>query len=493
MPPKRFALLIAVFAATLATAGAYVLEGPKWPAGTTMVLQLSLGSPNAPLQDGSTSWNQAIVPAIEMWNANIRQLHITSVMNSAARVGRGDGGNSIAFSNSVFGQSFGGNTLGVTVYQYSGGSMFESDTLFNNAIKFDSYRGPLQFPGPGLPIVDIRRVFLHELGHGIGLGHPDGAGQHVNAVMNSVVSDQSSLTDDDISGAQQMYGAPAAQPDPTPTPKPTPAPTPRATPTPAPVNSGDGKLANISTRMRVGRNDNVLIGGFIIKGSQPKKVIVRALGPSMTDLPGVLRDPFLDLHDAAGNGVASNDDWQSGNQVKELVASGIAPTHRNEPAMIVTLAPGSYTAIVTGYGQSSGLALIEVYDCDSSGSRLANISTRGFVGTNNEVLIGGLIVDGGSKNVIVRATGPSMSKVLPNTLADPTLDLHDSSGNLVATNDNFGDSPRYAQIVASGLAPGDSRESAIQVKLPPGNYTAIVRGADDATGIGMVEVFDIDP
>lgn len=481
--PRTIARAIALsILAAAATAPGYVLEGPRWPAGTNLVLQLSLGAPTLPLQDGSTSWNQAVAPVADMWNAVLGGIQLSNVVGSSVLPSGNDHQYSVAFGTTALGQSFGSNTLAITLYHYSGSSMTEADTIFNVAQRFDSYRGPLQFPsGGGLAIADIRRVFLHELGHGLGLGHSSG-----DNVMAPMVSDRYTLSADDIAGGQALYGPPVTQPTSTPTPPP---PTPTATPISAP---GSSHLVNISTRMRVGAGDNVLIGGFIISGSQSKTVIVRALGPSL-GMPGALQDPYLELHDASGNGIASNDDWQSGTQVNELNASGVAPTNPNEAAMIVTLQPGSYTAIVSGYNNSGGLALVEVYEYDHNTSRLVNISTRGVVGAGNEALIGGLIVQGsGSKNVIVRAVGPSLAGITSGVLADPTLELRDGSGNLMASNDNFTTSAQYSQIVTSGVAPSDPRESAIVASLAPGNYTAVVRGANNTTGVGMVEVFDLD-
>jgi hypothetical protein len=505
LAPMRLVAAVAALVFTACTAAhAYVLEGPKWAPGSVIVLQLNLGNPSFPLQDGSTSWNQAVAPAIDMWNQNIGRIRVAGVLDSILPARQGDAVCSIVFSNSVYGQSFGSSTLAMTVYHWSS-YMSESDTLFNRAQKFDSYRGPLQFPGPGPALVDIRRVFLHELGHGLGLGHPDSSGQHVAAVMNSVVSNQETLTSDDIAGAQAMYGAPLLPPDPTPAPTPIPTPLPTATPAPTaspmppsggtpPPTAPASHLANISTRMNVGVRDNVLIGGFIVKGSQPKKVILRAIAPSLVNVAGTLNDPFLELHDASGKGIASNDDWQSGTQVNELIASGVAPTNPKEAAMIVTLAPGSYTAIVTGYNNGGGVALVEVYEFDQNASRLVNISTRGKVGAGEQALIGGLIVQGSTtKNVIVRALGPSLATSTAGALADPTLEVHDSSGNLLATNDNFTSSAQFSQIVATGVPPTDARESAVMLKLTPGNYTAVVRGVNKSTGVGMVEVFDLDP
>jgi Matrixin len=370
----------------------------------------------------------------------------------------------------------------VTYYRSVGSTMIEADTLFNRAQTFDSYRGPLQFAPHGPAIADIRRVFLHELGHGLGLGHPDTAGQHVVAVMNSIISDQEVLSADDIAGGQSIYGVPPA-----PTPVPTPGP------------GSPSHLANISTRMKVGIGENVLIGGFIVEGTQSKKVIVRAIGPSLTagGVANALADPVLELHDSGGGIIASNNDWLSSPQAGEIAASGLAPSDPRESAIIVTLSPGSYTAVMSGYQNGQGIGLVEAYELDASQTRLVNISTRGQVGLSDDAMIGGLIVQGSAaKRAIVRALGPSLAtgpNPILSALADPVLELRDSSGALMASNDNWINSPQYAEIIASMLPPPDTMESAVIATCGPGNYTAIVRGANNTSGIGLVEVYDLDP
>jgi Matrixin len=483
--PSRAAIL-AVIAGILSLSGTsrgFVLEGPSWPAGTVVVLQLSLGNAGRTLQDGNTSWNDAVAPVAAMWNSNVQRVQINQVLNSSVPCLSGDHVNSIVFASTIFGQGFGANTLAVTYYRYSGSTMSESDTLFNQSQTFDSYRGPLQFPPQGgYAIADIRRVFLHELGHGLGLNHPDTAGQHVTAVMNSIISNQEVLSGDDIAGVQSLYGAPLAV---------TPTPTP-------PPGSSPSHLANISTRIKIGLDDNVLIGGFIINGTQPKRVIVRAIGPSLATggVTNALADPILELHNSGGV-IGSNDNWQSGSQVGEIAASGLAPTDARESAIIATLPPGNYTAIVSGAGNGQGIGLVEAFELDANGTRLVNISTRGRVGLSDEAMIGGFIVQGGNmKRVIARALGPSLAtgpNPVAGALPDPTLELRDGSGALMVSNDNWVNSPQYAEIVASAVPPPNTMEAAVIATCGPGSYTAIVCGVNNTSGVGLVEVYDLDP
>jgi len=248
-------------------------------------------------------------------------------------------------------------------------------------------------------------------------------------------------------------------------------------------------LGNISTRTLVETGDKVLIGGFIVTGTQPKKVIVRAIGPSLP-LTGVLPNPFLELHDSSGALIVSNDNWRT-DQEQEIIATGLAPSNDNESAIVMTLDPGSYTAIVRGAIGGSGIALVEVYDLDQLvDSKLANISTRGLVETGDNVLIGGFIVLGdNAASALLRAIGPSLP--LTGSLADPTLELHDSNGATLTSNDDWR-SDQESEILATGLPPTNDAESAILTTLAPGSYTAIVRGANNTTGIALVEVYQLD-
>lgn len=253
---------------------------------------------------------------------------------------------------------------------------------------------------------------------------------------------------------------------------------------------------NISTRGNVGIGDNVLIGGFIITGTTPKLVLLRALGPSLTDagLTGVLQDPVLELHDATDSIIAQNDEWQS-TQADAITATGIPPKDAHEAALVMTLAPGQYTAVVHGKNGGVGTALVEVYDLDDTpASRLGNISTRGKVGVGTAVLIGGFIVspeNAGLANVIVRAIGPSLGgEGVTGALQDPTLELHDANGALLAQNDNWRDT-QEGIIASAGLAPNNDAEAALFAELPAGDYTAVVSGVNQTTGVALVEVFNI--
>jgi hypothetical protein len=255
------------------------------------------------------------------------------------------------------------------------------------------------------------------------------------------------------------------------------------------------KLLNISTRMQVLTDDNVLIGGFIVTGISPKKVIVRAIGPSLTafGVPGALMDPTLELNADDGS-VTTNDNWKDSQQV-EIEATGLQPTNDAESAILQTLAPGAYTAIVRGVNGTTGVGLVEAYDLDQpADSELANISTRGFIDTGANVMIGGLIIgpdDLGDATVLVRAIGPSLENFgVANAIQDPVLELHSGNGDTIATNDDWRDT-QETEIIATGLMPTDDRESASLQTLAPGNYTAIVRGVDDTTGVGLVEAYHL--
>lgn len=247
-------------------------------------------------------------------------------------------------------------------------------------------------------------------------------------------------------------------------------------------------LANLSSRAVVQTGDDVLIGGFIITGNQMKNVILRAIGPSLP-LPGKLANPILELYQG-GQLLATNDDWGNASNHVEIMNSGLAPTNPLESALLGVLSPGAYTFIVRGVNGGTGIGVVEAYDLNRTvPSRLGNISSRAAVQTGDNVLIGGFIVLGpDSLKVVVRAIGPSLN--VPNHMADPFLELHDSNGATLATNDNWR-TPDQAAIIATGLAPTNDAESTIVTTLAPGSYTAIVRGVNNTTGVAVVEVYGL--
>lgn len=258
-------------------------------------------------------------------------------------------------------------------------------------------------------------------------------------------------------------------------------------------STGSSTFGNISTRLNVDTGDSALIGGFIVTGAQPKKIIVRAIGPSLSSFfPDALADPTLELHNSSGGLISSNDNWRT-TQEQEIMATGVAPSNDLESAIVATVPANTsnYTAIVRGVNNQTGIGVVEAYDLDRTvDSKLANISTRGLVQTGANVLIGGLIVLGQDPlRVIVRAIGPSLP--IPAVLADPTLELHDGNGALIASNDNWR-SDQETEIIATGIPPTNDAESAIVRNLTPGNYTAIVQGVNNTTGIAVVEAYNLN-
>lgn len=302
-----------------------------------------------------------------------------------------------------------------------------------------------------------------------------------------------------------------APPSPTPTATvpvtPTVTPTPPVTPTPTPTatpSSTPGRALNISTRLRVETGDRVMIGGFIVTGTTPENVVVRGIGPTLTALGinGALADPTLELRDGSGALILANDDWQDDpDQAGQITGWNLAPGNPKESALVARLQPSaSYTAILAGKNNGTGVGVVEVYDVNQpqANSELANISTRGFVQTGENVMIGGFILSGppqsgNNTTIAVRGIGPALSQLgLSNVLADPTLELRDSNGMLLIANDNWQDDPiSAAQLSANGLALQNALESGIVASLPPGAFTAILAGKNGGAGIGLVEIYNL--
>jgi hypothetical protein len=312
---------------------------------------------------------------------------------------------------------------------------------------------------------------------------------------------------------------PTATPTPTPSPTVTPSPSPSASPSPSPSPSpGDSsdRLLNISSRLRVLTGDNVLIGGMIIDGAGAKQVFVRSTGPSLkvngSAVADTLQDPTLSLHDGSGAQIAFNDNWGDAPEPERsfIASSVLKPEDEREPAIVRTLTPGAYTAIVSGKGNATGIATVELYDRDgvvpasaamkeaTATSRVANISTRGFCSTNDNLMISGGIIgggDGGGATIMARGLGPSLTvggSPVSGRLSDPTVEIFDANGASIAANNDWR-SDNEEEIEDTGIAPANDFEAAIITQLPPGMFTVHLRGNNDSSGIGLVEIYELQP
>jgi len=289
-------------------------------------------------------------------------------------------------------------------------------------------------------------------------------------------------------------GTPVATPTPTQAGSPTPTltPAPSSTPVPSPA----ANAVNLSTRVHVQTGDNAGIGGFIVTGTAPMHVLIRAIGPSLTGfgVPDALANPVLELHGPGDFATMANDNWRD-TQEAAIQATGIAPNHDLEAAIDATLSPGAYTAVARGSNNTAGVALIEVYDLSQAvPAKLANISTRAFVSSGDDIVIAGFILGNHSGNdrIVVRGIGPSLTAFgVTAALTNPTLELRDNNGALLLANNDWQDNPaQAAELTAAGLAPTNNLESGIAATLPPGSYTALLAGVNNGTGIGVVEVYD---
>ena len=452
----------------------YTLEGEAWTLNRTVVMQLSLGAAKT-LSDGTPSFNQAALNALNIWNPYLAHMQFSAILFSPVAPESGDDENSAFFAANVFGEPFGSDTLAVTLLTFRGDVFEESDVVFNTAYSWDSYRGGLMAAA-----LDFRRVAIHEFGHTLGLNHPDQNGQMTPAIMNSRVSGIDTVTADDIAGAQAIYGTGPpylSSPD-------------------APV------LKNISTRGFINTGENIMIGGFIVQGTQPATVILRGIGPSLAAVPisGLLEDPMITVYDADQRVVASNDDWFTSPDAVTIASFRLDPPNSRESAVYLTLPPGAYTAVVQSFTTpqqppTPGVGLFELYDLSTTGGRAGNISTRAQVLGGTNVLIGGTIIGGTDpKTVVVRAIGPSLGAAgISNPLSDPTLELRDVNGALLQSNNDWQQGADAQAITDENLAPTNAKESALLATLAPGAYTAIMQGVAGATGVGLVEVYDTSP
>lgn len=264
-----------------------------------------------------------------------------------------------------------------------------------------------------------------------------------------------------------------------------------------PVRASANNLLNLSTRAFVGTNTGVLIGGFILQGTASATLVLRAIGPSLIPLGinGALADPFLELHDASGALLASNNNWPAGPDASAIQRVGLVPTHTNESALRVTVPAGAYTVIISGVTQTSGIGVVEIYDLNQTTTRAGNIATRGTVGSGENVMIAGCIVGGSaSKSLVVRAIGPSLfNHGVSDALANPHLGFFNANGALVSENEDWQQGPDAAAIQNLGLAPESPLEAAVLVTLTPGAYTGIESPAPQDSGVGLIEIFDLSP
>ncbi|HSH39434.1 MAG TPA: matrixin family metalloprotease [Chthoniobacterales bacterium] len=468
--PLFLLTLLALLVCAASQSFAFKISGERWTRNRSVMMHLSLGE-FQPLQDGFTSFNDSAADALATWNQHLVHMKFRWLLGSTLPQSKTDADNSVFFSSNVYGDSFGRNVLAITLISTRGSVTIESDVIFNSARMYDSYRGPQQGE-----LFDFHRIALHEFGHVIGLDHPDQGTnpQRVSALMNSRIGDLDALTRDDIAGAHALYDAGPEY----------------LSSVPAP------NLVNLSTRAFIGTGEEVMIGGFIVQGSQPATVILRAIGNSLSarGVSGTNEDPTIELRSGSGQ-LQFNDDWVDYRNAETVASYGLDPTGSREAAIIATLQPGNYTVVIRGFEDVTGVGLVELYDLHTTNGRAGNISTRARVGTGNDVMVAGFIIGSGtSKRVVVRGLGASLrDSGVANSLNDPVIDLRDRDGNRIRLNDDWESDPESNEVRNSGLAPRHGNESAMHVTLNSGSYTAIMSGFDNQTGIGLVEVYDLSP
>jgi predicted Zn-dependent protease len=481
-----FGVLLALMVAS--PVFAYKLQGnARWPDGTVR-FELQLGTPPQPLLDGSVTWDEVALAAIDEWNRRMGRLQIVGVAGSNAPIAQGNRRNNVFFSDRAFNRDFGERTLAVAYTSWSGTRRVESNIVFNNREQWNSYRGNVRASG-GRSLTDLRRVALHEFGHALGLDHPDEDGQTVSAIMNSRAGNLDRLATDDINGIQVLYGAPASLRD----------------PLPPPGGTTAGALTNLSVRSRSGSGSETLIVGFVTQGGS-RSVLLRGVGPGLAQfqVPEPLADPRLTLFRSAGAGantqVATNDNWGGSAALTTAFSSAGAFSlagNSRDAALQSNLAPAAYSAHLTAAeGNRSGVALVEVYALGGVGEpgQLVNLSARARVGRDADMLIAGFNI-GGDRPVrlLIRGVGPSLSELgVTGVLADPQLRVLRGTTEVAAntrwTSQASQISSTSQRVGAFALQPG-SLDAALVVELEPGLYTVQLSGAGNSTGVALIEIY----